>query len=181
MTAVLGLAQPAAAQPYGAGPPSAPAYSYDDARQCEQVKNGRTAGGALLGAIIGAVIGNNVAHDQSDGSVAGAVVGGVAGGAIARNSVRCDGYSQGDGYYRDPRDPNYGDPRDPNYRDRRSDDRSGLYGGPGDPRYDRGYEPRYAQRACEWRTMRWRDDWGRPHRERVYMCEGRDGRWRPAR
>jgi hypothetical protein len=162
----LGLAQPAAAEP---GPAQHdPRYEYGD-RSCERARNGRTAGGALLGAIIGAVIGNNVAGDQSDGSVAGAVIGGVAGGAIARNSVRCEDYAQGDAYYGDPRDRDFGD--------RPYDDGSGLYGGPGDPRFD----PRYQGRTCEWRTMRWRDDWGRPHRERTYMCQGRDGRWRPAR
>ena len=166
MAASLALAQPAFAGPsnvevYQPGP------SYEDAQRCRQVRNGRTAGGAVLGAILGAVLGNNVAHDQSDGSVAGAVIGGVAGGAIGANSVRCN--PQGSAYY--PDDRRYaGEPRDL----RRYDERD-RYAGPQE------YGPRYAQRACEWRTMRYRDDWGRMRSEQVRFCEGRDGRWRPDR
>ncbi|MBL8550136.1 MAG: glycine zipper family protein [Hyphomonadaceae bacterium] len=173
-------ASPILAQPAFAGPSNVEVYqpgpTYEDVRRCQQERNARTAGGAVIGAILGAVIGNNVAHDQSDGSVGGAVLGGIAGGAIGRGSARCDAnVPQGDAYYGgdDRYDPRYAGPEPRDLRGPR-DDRD-LRGGP----YE--YGPRYAQNSCEWRTMRYRDDYGRPRSERVRFCQGRDGRWRPDR
>jgi hypothetical protein len=157
-TAFLALAQPAAAQDryYDDG------YRYNSARDsCERERNQRTAIGAVLGAVIGGAVGNNVAHDQSDGSVIGAVVGGVAGGAIARGRNNC---ADLDGAY-------YGD-----------DDRYAY----DEPYYgeDEYYEPprqhAYNDR-CRWGTMSYYDRRGRrQYEERVWMCQDRDGVWRPA-
>jgi uncharacterized protein YcfJ len=109
MAAALMAVQPAAAQQY---------RTYHDAHvanqyQCQQSRNNRTAGGAVIGGILGAVLGHNAAGSRSsrdEGTALGAVVGAVAGGAIGRNTARCDGVPQGeyDRYsgqaYRDYRD-----------------------------------------------------------------------------
>lgn len=162
-TAFLAMAQPAAAQDryYDDG------YRYNSARDsCERERNQRTAIGAVLGAVIGGAVGNNVAHDQSDGSVIGAVVGGVAGGAIARGRNTCDDYNSA--YYGDDDAYAYGEApyEEPYYGE------------------DEYYEaPRqYAQNdRCRWGTMSYYDRRGRrQHDERVWMCIGRDGVWRPA-
>jgi hypothetical protein len=157
-TAFLGLAGPASAQDY-----------YDDRDDgrysCEQIRNGRTAAGAVIGAILGGVIGNNVARHQGDGTVAGAVVGGVAGAAIARDANRCNRpYAEGSA----PPPP----PVEEGYYDEPYDDEAGLDGGPNERRYGRD--------GCRWGEMTYYDDRGRRHRERVWMCRDERGNWRPA-
>jgi uncharacterized protein YcfJ len=133
MAAALMGVQPAAAQQY---------RTYHDAhvanhQQCQQSRNTRTAGGAVIGGILGAVLGHNAANSRStrdEGRVLGAVVGAVAGGAIGRNTARCDGVPQGE------YDPYYGQA----YRDYRDDDRyyrdEELSGGPYEDEY---YEDEY--------------------------------------
>jgi hypothetical protein len=135
LAAVLLGVQPAAAQQY---------RTYHDAHvanyeQCQQSRNNRTAGGAVIGGILGAVLGSNAAGSRStrdEGRVLGAVVGAVAGGAIGRNTARCDSVPQGayDPYYGQA----YRDYRDDDYdRDYRDED---LYGGPYEDEY---YEDDY--------------------------------------
>jgi hypothetical protein len=168
--ALLGV-QPAAAQQY---------RTYHDAHvanqyQCQQSRNNRTAGGAVIGGILGAVLGHNAAGSRStrdEGTALGAVVGAVAGGAIGRNTARCDDVAQG-GY-----DPYYGQAysqypdRDGYYRD---DDR---YGGRyEDSYYGDGYY-RDDRRDCREEQVVRRDRRGRRYVEDVWMCRGRDGVWR---
>lgn len=128
MAAALMAVQPASAQQY---------RTYHDAhvaaqQDCQQSRNRRTAGGAVLGGVLGAVLGSNAANGRStrdEGRVLGAVVGAVAGGAIGRSSARCESVPQGS------YDPYYGQA----YRDYRNDD--GYYRDD-DSRYrddDRGY------------------------------------------
>jgi hypothetical protein len=177
MAAALMGAQPAAAQQYG---------SYHDEHvsnqyQCQQSRNNRTAGGAVIGAVLGAVVGHNAAGrraNRDEGTALGAVVGAVAGGAIGRNTARCDDVPQGaydpyngqaygqypdDGYYRD--DDRY---RDDRYRDGRySDSRYGRY----EDGYGRG-------RECREEQVVRRDRRGRRYVQDVWLCRGRDGVWR---
>jgi hypothetical protein len=137
MAAALMAVQPAAAQQY---------RTYHDEHvanyeQCQQSRQNRTVGGAVIGGVLGAVLGNNAAGSRAtrdEGRVLGAVVGAVAGGAIGRNTARCDSVPQGsyDPYYgqayRDYRD-------DGRYRDDRySDDRYRD-----DPYADEYYEEEY--------------------------------------
>lgn len=132
MAAALMAVQPAAAQQY---------RTYHDAHvanyeQCQQSRNNRTAGGAVIGGILGAVLGHNAANSRStrdEGRVLGAVVGAVAGGAIGRNTARCEGVPQGQ------YEPYYGQA----YRDYRDDGRyyeDDLRGGPYEDEY---YEDDY--------------------------------------
>lgn len=132
LAAALAAAQPAAAQQYP---------TYHDAhvanqQQCQQARNGRMIGGAIIGGIAGALLGRDVADRgvRGEGTLLGAAVGAAAGGAIGRSTARCEGVPQGD------YDPYYGQaynryPAEDPYRD---DD---LYGGPyeEDPYYDGGY------------------------------------------
>lgn len=151
--AMLALAQPAQAHEDGYGDRGDGRYS------CEQLRNGRTAGGAVIGAILGAVVGSNVAARgvRTEGAVLGGVLGGAAGAAIARDSNRCDRPAEGDGYYDES-----GYPPDED-----------LEGGPyGDPRYD--------DRDCQWREQSFYDDRGRWRREQIQMCRDEDGEWRRA-
>lgn len=164
--ALLGLAQPAAAQSYG---------SYHDehvARQqeCEASRERRTAGGAIIGGLAGAIIGRNAADRgvRGEGTILGAVVGAVAGGAIGRGTAECqdapegsydphtgrpyDQYGRGDGYYGDDE----------------------LAGGP----YADGYYRDDYGRDCRMRDVMRRDRYGREYRDEAYMCRGRDGVWR---
>jgi len=134
MAAALMAVQPAAAQQY---------RTYHDAHvanhyQCQQSRNNRTAGGAVIGGILGAVLGHNAAGSRAsrdEGTALGAVVGAVAGGAIGRSTARCDGVPQGQ------YDPYYGQA----YRDYRDDGRyyrdDGRYSD--DPYYDEYYEDEY--------------------------------------
>lgn len=141
MTTMLAFAQPAQAQYYD---------DHDARYSCEQLRNGRTAAGAVIGAIIGGVIGNNVAAtgNQSEGTILGGVLGGVTGAAIARNTNRCEGVPEGDAYY-----PEDGAPEE-------------LEGAPG---YDDG--------DCMWRQHSFYDDRGRWRREEAYMCQDASGAW----
>ncbi len=131
MTAALLGAQPAAAQQY---------RTYHDAHvanhyQCQQSRENRTAGGAVIGGVLGALLGREVADRgvRGEGAALGAVVGAVAGGAIGRSTARCDGVPQG------AYEPYYGQA----YRDYRDGDRyreADLYGGPyEDDYYGDGY------------------------------------------
>jgi hypothetical protein len=137
--ALLGV-QPAAAQQD---------RTYHDAhvaaqQQCQQSRQSRMIGGAVIGGILGAVVGHNAAGSHAvrdEGRVLGAVVGAAAGGAIGRSTARCESVPQGayDPYYGQA----YGDYRDDDYyRGSRGDE--DLYGGPyeddyyGDDDYYRG-------------------------------------------
>lgn len=176
--------QPAAAQQYSASP----AYTQAEA-QCQASQNRRMVGGALIGAIAGAVLGNNAAAGghQGDGTALGGVLGAAAGAAIGRSTANCaalrqESYNQPG--YNQPAPPPprpYADQRGPydqrGYQSRdRYGDESGLDGGP----YRRSsYRGGYDQSQCRWNEVTVRDESGYPHRDRVYMCRGRDGAWRP--
>ncbi len=169
MAAALMSVQPASAQQYRTYHDEHVANHY----QCQQSRNNRTAGGAVIGGILGAVLGHNAAGSRStrdEGRVLGAVVGAVAGGAIGRNTARCDQVPQG------AYDPYYGQSysqsgyNEPYYGD---DD---LYGGP----YGDGYYGNDYNRDCRVREEVRRDRYGRRYVEEVYMCRGRDGVWRRA-
>lgn len=168
MAAALMGVQPASAQQY---------RTYHDAhvanqQQCQQSRNNRTAGGAIVGGILGAVLGHNAAGSRStrdEGTALGAVVGAVAGGTIGRNTARCDQVPEG-GY-----DPYYGQSYSQSgYDEPYYGDDDDLYGG-----RDDGYSDAY-NRNCQVREEVYRDRYGRRRVDEVYMCRGRDGVWRRA-
>lgn len=161
----LMAAQPAAAQHY----PSYHEEHVANQRQCEDSRNRRTAGGAVIGGLLGAVLGSNVAADghRGDGTAVGAVVGAATGAAIGRSSARCN---EVQGSY----DPYYGQPYGGDYR---GQDNGELYGG---PYRESGYgRDGYYDRNCRPGEVITRDPYGREYREQVMMCRGRDGVWRP--
>lgn len=166
-TALTAFAQPAAAQQY---------RSYHDAHvanqyQCQQSRNNRTVGGAVIGGVIGALLGREIADRgvRGEGAALGAVVGATAGGAIGRTTAQC-AQRPPEGSY----DPYYDQSRypqdDPYYRG----DDDDLYGGPYE---ESGY--RGDGRDCRMGEQIIRDPYGREYREEVWMCRGRDGVWRP--
>lgn len=133
----LAVAQPAAAQQY---------RTYHDAhvanqQQCQQARNSRMVGGAIIGGVAGALLGRDLADRgvRGEGTLLGAVVGATAGGAIGRNTARCDRVPEGayDPYYGQAyeRYPDDGYRGDPYYDD------EDLYGGPYEDDYY--YEDRY--------------------------------------
>ena len=162
--ALMTIAQPASAQQYN---------TYHDAhvaaQQCQQSRNSRTVGGAVVGGILGAVLGHNVAESRGsrdEGRALGAVVGAVAGGAIGRNSANCNTRVQGS------YDPYYGQAQYPN---------DGYYGGNDDYYEDDYYrqDDRY-RGECRPGEITTRDRYGRQYREQVTLCRDRDGVWRPS-
>jgi len=164
--ALMGAVQPAAAQRYS---------TYHDEhvanqQQCQQSRNNRTVGGALIGGIAGALLGREVADRgvRGEGAILGAVIGATAGGAIGRNTAQCGQVPQGD------YDPYYGQSNQYNQDDPyRSGDDSGLYGG---PYRDSNY--RGDTRDCRMREQTMRDRYGREYRDEIMMCRGSDGVWR---
>lgn len=169
--ALMGMAQPAAAQQY---------RTYHDAhvanqQQCSTSRNNRTVGGAVIGGVIGALLGREVADRgvRGEGAALGAVVGAAAGGTIGRNTARCDQVPQGS------YDPYYGQSQNqyPPQHDGYYEDDDDLYGG----QYsESGYygDDRY-QRDCRMGQVITRDPYGREYRENAMMCRGSDGVWRP--
>jgi hypothetical protein len=161
--ALMAFAQPAAAQQY---------RTYHDehvaTQQCQQSRNNRTIGGAIIGGIAGAVLGHNAAGSRAvrdEGRALGAVVGAVAGGAIGRNTANCD--TQVRGSY----EPYYGQAQHPYYAGR---DNDGYYGGPYEDEY---YSDGRYRDDCEPTVVQRRDRYGRRYEEEVMMCRGPDGRW----
>lgn len=164
MAGALCVAQPAAAQDY---------YDdrYDGRQQCEQDRRDRVIGSALIGAIAGGVLGNNIAAGghQGDGTLVGGLFGGLTGAALAAGR---------------------GDDCTDRYADDRDDEYSEVYDeGPyadDDGYYDEGrlrgsHDRRYAEAECRWGDMTTYDRRGRARgSERVWMCQDRDGVWRPA-
>lgn len=128
-----------------------------EAQRCEQVRNSRTAAGAVLGGILGAVVGNNVAGNgaRGEGAVLGGVVGAVAGGAIARNSGDCDRERHPDRYGR------YGD--DAPYHDDRYGRDEDLLGGPTPAGYG-------GRQACRYEDV-WVGHGRNRHIEQVWVCD----------
>lgn len=172
--ALMGLAQPAAAQQY---------RTYHDAHvanqhQCERSRQNRTVGGAVVGGIVGALLGREVADRgvRGEGALLGAVVGATAGGAIGRNTAQCADVRGGDyePYYGESR-RGYQD-RDPYYEDGYYEDDSDLYGGP----YQESgyYGDGYYGQDCRTSQVISRDAYGREYRETVQMCRDRNGVWR---
>ncbi len=160
--ALTGAVQPASAQQYRTYHDEHVANQY----QCQQSRNNRTAGGAVIGGVLGALLGREVADRgvRGEGAALGAVVGAVAGGAVGRSTARCDSVPQGS------YEPYYGQsvqqyPDDRYYRD---DDLEGGY-----------YEDDY-NRDCRMRDVTVRDRYGRAYRDEIYMCRGDDGVWRRA-
>jgi hypothetical protein len=165
MAGLAAFAQPASAQQYP---------TYHDAhvanQQCQQSRNNRTVGGALIGGVLGAILGHNVAggHGSRDeGTALGAVAGAVAGGAIGRNTARCEQVQQG------AYDPYYGQ----SYRQDQPYYDDDLEGGP----YQESgyYGDDYYDRDCRMGQVITRDPYGREYRDNVMMCRGSDGVWRP--
>lgn len=158
--ALMAFAQPAAAQSY-------PSYHDEHValqQQCQQSRQNRTVGGAIIGGIAGALLGREVADRgvRGEGTALGAVVGAAAGGAIGRSTARCDQVPQGsyDPYYGQSQDGYYGGDDD-------------LYGGP-------YREAGYRDRECRMGEIITRDRRGREYREDAWLCRGSDGRWYPA-
>ncbi|MBN8608549.1 MAG: glycine zipper family protein [Caulobacterales bacterium] len=166
--ALMGLAQPAAAQQY-------PTYHDEhvaNQQQCQQSRNNRTVTGAVIGGIAGALLGREVADRgvRGEGALLGAVVGATAGGAIGRTSAQCAQVPQGS------YDPYYGQSYQYNQQDPYRSDDSGLEGG---PYRQSGYRDDDYNRDCRMGEQITRDPYGREYREQVMMCRGSDGVWRP--
>lgn len=167
--AFVAFAQPAAAQQY-------PTYHDEHVatqQQCQQSRNNRTVGGAIIGGLAGAVLGSQVSGSghRSDGSILGAVVGATAGGAIGRNTAQCARVPQGS------YDPYNGQSNQQYQNDPYKNDDSGLAGG---PYQESGYGREYGRNEdCRMGQTITRDPYGREYRENVMMCQGRDGVWRP--
>lgn len=169
--ALMGMAQPAAAQNY-------PSYHDEHVsvqQQCQRARTNNTVAGAAIGGIAGAVLGSQAGArgHRTDGSIVGAVLGAVAGSAIGRSNTRCD-QVQGsyDPYYGQAYPQQYGRNQYPD--DRYRDDDYGLEGG----RYsESSYGGRYED--CRMGQVITRDPYGREYRENVEMCRGGDGVWRP--
>lgn len=163
-TALTALA-PASAQQY---------RSYHDAHvanqyECQQSRERRTVGGAVIGGIVGALLGREVADRgvRGEGAALGAVVGATAGGALGRTSARCNGAPPQGSH--DPYQGQYSQqypPQDDEYLEGGPYEGSGYYG---DDQYDRN---------CRSERVTMRDRYGRTYRDTVVMCQDRDGRWR---
>lgn len=129
-------------------------YQPQDSYRCEQMRNSRTAAGAVIGGILGAVVGSNVAADnaRTEGSVLGGVAGAVAGGMIGRNASDCESerYAHEEPY------------NDPYRRDYGRDGE--LLGGPTPAGYG------YPNQACGWHEVLVGHGRNR-HVERVWLCE----------
>ncbi len=162
--ALAATAQPAAAQGYGQGGyySATPQQTYTQ-QACQDSRNRRMVGGAVIGALAGAVLGNNMGDHEND--MLGAVLGGAAGAAIGRQTARCETPQQ-QGYYGRGQPAPYQQP----YGD--DDD---LYGGPYQPS---SYGGQQSSANCRWGEVVTRDPDGYEMRDRAYMCRGRDGVWR---
>jgi hypothetical protein len=164
---LLALAPTASAQGYG---------GYTQDQNCAQDRNNRALIGGVVGGVAGAVVGRQIAarNARTEGALLGGLAGAAAGAVIGNNTAACQpkpvaqapyggdswgepGYSGAGGYQQ----PGYGD--QPVYRT----------GGGG------GYDP-YGGRSCRWGEMITRDPEGRERSERIHMCRGRDGVWRPS-
>lgn len=196
LSAALMAAQPASAQNYGNGYNTYQDAHVAQAQDCQQVKNGRTAGGAIIGGILGAVIGSQAGSrgHRSDGGLVGAAAGALAGGAIGNSTANQYCANQRvEGNY----DPYYGQRQDGRgYADNGRDDR-GYRGDDGRQYSDRGYDDGrryddgYSRDAynddrspngnCRMGTVIQSDRYDRDVRQRVWMCRGRDGQWHPDR
>ncbi len=170
LAAVL-MAQPAAAQQQYGGYHD---QHVSNQQQCQQSRQNRTVGGALIGGIAGALLGREVADRgvRGEGALLGAVVGATAGGMIGRNTAQCAQVPQGsyDPYSGQP----YGQYPQDNYP---YGDDSGLEGGPYRQSGYYGGGDRYED--CRMGQVITRDPYGREYRENVEMCRGADGVWRP--
>lgn len=176
----------ASAQTYGQ---YGSAYQRDPA--CDQDRQNRALIGGAIGGLAGAVLGRQVAarNAKTEGAVLGGLAGAAAGAAIGHNTVNCanqqiaqggyqpnvwdqDRYSQPSGYGTGYGAGQTGYGNDPYYRTG-GDDRE-LRGGP----YD-GYGSNRG-RDCRFGEVITRDPGGREVRDRIYMCRGSDGVWRPS-
>ncbi|MBX9747014.1 MAG: hypothetical protein K2X34_08940, partial [Hyphomonadaceae bacterium] len=86
--ALMAIATPASAQRY-------PTYHDEHVarqEQCQQSRQNRMIGGAIIGGIAGALLGREVADRgvRGEGAGLGAVVGAAAGAGIGRATADCD-------------------------------------------------------------------------------------------
>lgn len=150
-------------------------YEHRDRGNAEEV-------GTIAGAGVGALIGAGIASGDDCGTVRQA--GGKPGGYYGDEPYYGDS-----GYYGN--DPYYGDDR---YYESRSDDRyydsygsnGELLGGPQRAEPARtytassGYSGMATTGSCQWSQTRRMDEYGGTVTDRVWMCQGTDGIWRPA-
>jgi len=163
--ALMAIATPAAAQQY-------PTYHDEHVarqQQCQQSRQNRMIGGAIIGGIAGALLGREVADRgvRGEGAGLGAVVGAAAGAGIGRSTAQCDTRVPEGSY-----DPYYGQRQDGYYRG--NDD---LEGG----RYSQsGYYGARNDRECRMGEVITQDSRGREQSQQALLCRGDDGRWYPA-
>jgi hypothetical protein len=168
----------AAAQSYGY---TGQGYVRDP--MCTQEKQNRALIGGAIGGLAGAVLGRQVAarNARTEGMVLGGLAGAAAGAAIGHNSTNCQaqastpeygGYTQGGWGETGYGQGGYGG--SPTYRTGAPDPelRGGPYAGGG------GWSGGGAD--CRYGDVTTRDPSGREIRDRIYMCRGADGVWRPA-
>lgn len=158
-------------------------YQHRDRGNAEEV-------GTIAGAGVGALIGAGIAGGDDCGNTRYSR-GGYAG--------KPDGYYGNDGYYDDSRyyeddryydGANAGYADDPYYDDGYGGDTYGssgqLLGGPdrGEPARTysaaSGYTTASATGNCQWSQTRRMGEYGQAVTDRVWMCQGADGIWRPA-
>jgi len=154
--ALMAIATPASAQRY-------PTYHDEHVarqEQCQQSRQNRMIGGAIIGGIAGALLGREVADRgvRGEGAGLGAVVGAAAGAGIGRATAECDTRVPEGSY-----DPYYGQRQD-GYRDGGYRE-SGYYG---------------RDQDCRMGEIVTRDRRGRERVEEGLLCRGDDGRWYPA-
>ncbi|MEA1941324.1 MAG: hypothetical protein U9P68_03645 [Pseudomonadota bacterium] len=152
-------------------------YEHRDRGNAEEV-------GTIAGAGVGALIGAGIAGGEDCGTVR-RTGGGYAGkpdGYYGDDRYYDDsGYYQDDRYYSD--DAGYaGDP----YYDDRYGSSGELLGGPdrGEPARTYSASSTYSNASaagnCQWSQTRRMGEYGQAVTDRVWMCQGADGIWRPA-
>ena len=161
--ALMAIATPAAAQQY-------PTYHDEQVarqQQCQQSRQNRMIGGAIIGGIAGALLGREVADRgvRGEGAGLGAVVGAAAGAGIGRSTAQCDTRVPEGSY-----DPYYGQRQDGYYQGGDEDLYGGQYRQSG---YGRDQE-------CRMGEIVTRDRRGREQSQQALLCRGDDGRWYPA-
>lgn len=167
------IAPQAQAQSYGGG------YTTD--AHCEQQRQQRALWGAVIGGVGGALLGREVAarNARNSGTILGGLAGAGAGAAIGHNSANCQtalpaqqpyqGYNQS---YPQDYGPSSGRGSDGWGYDSRPYNTGGGYpdlrGGPA------------GGQNCRFGDVITRDPSGREIADKIYMCRGADGVWRPA-
>ncbi len=162
----------AQAQSHGGG------YTTD--AHCEQERQQRAIWGAVIGGVGGALLGREVAarNARNSGTILGGLAGAGAGAAIGHNSASCQQALPAQQPYQGY---NQSYPQDFGQTGGHSQDGWGYNSRP----YNAGGAPDLrggpsGGQNCRFGEVITRDPSGREVSDRIYMCRGADGIWRPA-